>query len=89
MFKGHSTTQTFIVSAICSSRNVGVTGLDSGIQGQLTTRVYILRESDLPTGVTVDSLTRNDRISDDGEFTVVNINKSPEFLIEITAEGTD
>ena len=90
LYKGRSTAaQTFtITEAVLVKHKVAEEELEDGVAAQRARRKYIIREADLPTGVTVISLTKNDRITDDGsEFIVEEIDKTLEFIIAITVVG--
>jgi hypothetical protein len=58
------------------------------VQLQVSERLYIIRESDLPSGVTVASLNVNDRVTDSGgDFIVTEINKTLGFVIQLSVTG--
>ena len=89
LFKGRSTAaQTFSITAVCKKRKLSRSEFPDGGGGQNAERKYLIREADLPSGVTSDDLTLNDTITDGtAELTVTEINKSLDFVIDITAEG--
>ena len=90
LYKGRSTAaQTFtIVNAVRTKHKLGDVELEDGVSAQQAMVQYIVRETDLPAGVTVDSLTKNDRITDgSSEFIVTEIDKTLEFVIAITVVG--
>jgi len=90
LYKGRSTAaQTFtIVDAVRTKHKLGDVELEDGVSAQQVMVQYIVRETDLPAGVTVDSLTKNDRITDgSSEFIVTEIDKTLEFVISISAVG--
>lgn len=88
VYGGRSNVVDFQIDAVCSLHSLADSALQDQLSAQSAQRKYIIREQDLPAGVTVQSLTRNDRITDgDAELVVTDINKVLEFVIEITAVG--
>jgi hypothetical protein len=89
LYKGRSTAaSTFSVPAVHGKHKVGDAEMEHHVAGQQGERIYYIRESDLPSGVTFEDLTRNDVVTDAGsDFTVAEINKSLEFIIKVTCWG--
>jgi hypothetical protein len=90
LYKGRSTAaQSFtIASAVMVKHKVTEEELEDGVMAQRARRKYIIRETDLPAGVTFNSLTKNDHITDgSAEFIVEEIDKTLEFILAISAVG--
>lgn len=88
LYKGRDVApQTFSILAYLYSHQIGDESYQ-GVSTQEATRRYFIRTADLPSGVTRDSLTRNDTITDAGqEFSIVEMRKNLDFLVKLIVSG--
>jgi hypothetical protein len=90
-YKGRDTAaQTFTISdAARIQHDVVSEELDDGVMVQRAQNMYIIKESSLPSGVTVADLTKNDKITDGSvDYLVSEIDKTLEFVIQVVATGS-
>ena len=82
--------QAFTANAVLIGHEVESENLEEGrgLGQQSAKRTYLLYESELPTGITIQALTKNDRITDSGaEFIVTFIDKTLEFIFIVDCLG--
>ncbi|MBI4962498.1 MAG: hypothetical protein HY913_04415 [Desulfomonile tiedjei] len=86
--RGVESTNTFTLPAIRSNFMVESVPVMDGTKVQSSLRQYIIREADLPQGVTRNSLGRNDKIIDGTQtLDIIDINKDLGFVIQIITQG--
>lgn len=80
--------QTFSVPAICSNHVTDSKPVMDNARVQGSIRQYIIREANLPQGVTRNSLGKNDKIVVGTQtLDIVDINKDLGFLIAVIVQG--
>lgn len=90
LYKGHETAYvSYSVLALRSGHALDKDEMESRTAIQRAARSYIIRESDLPSGLTKALMTENDRITDSGVELVINeLDKSIPGFVYVEALGT-